>query len=532
MNKTHCPFLYITGSFSIGIICEQWVHLPFSYLCFFVIALTGAAVGVSRRRLLSTVFLLFALLSLGVTYTQARRCIDRDHIMSVAKYYRRSPIVLRGVVVSPVSERKSAYSKKISFTLNVHQVQARWGWEKRTGKVLVNVFRDLDISYGDHLQLEGKLHRPYNFSKERNFSYRDYLQNRGIYLLLSMKKDSDIRVLAKNKGNQLKSYSLKLRQRLCSILDEHLSRNESGIMKAILLGDRSAIAKPVRALFVQTGTAHILAISGLHIGVVVGLLLLSAKLIPVGRKWQLLGVIAFLAFYAFLTGGRPSVIRATIMTSVFLASFIVEKERDIFNTLFLAAMIILIYNPLNFFDIGFQLSFVCVLSIILLNIRSKRTRVKRPLSKNLIASDRFTELAAQSITVSSAIWVGVAGFIAYYFNIITPVTIFANLVIVPLISVIVTLGFGLLIIGTVLPSWAFMFATCLKVVLNAMVGIIFLFDKVPFAYIYIRNVTIWHVVAYYIILFVLIFSVFKWQYLMSWMSKIFRLGRIDKRLRV
>lgn len=515
MNKMHCPFLYIAGFFCMGIICEQWMHLPFSYLCFIVTALTVAAVVVSKRQMLSTILLLIALLSLGMTYTQSRRCIDRDHIMSVAKYYRKSPIVLRGLVDSPVSEKRSSMGKRTTFTLNVHQVQAKWGWEKRTGKVLVNAFRDLDIDYGDYLQLEGKMHRPYNFAKGRNFSYRDYLQNRGIYYILSMKKDSDIRVLAKNKGNRLKSYSLMLRKRLCSILDEHLSRNESGIMKAILLGDRSAIAKPVRALFVQTGTAHILAISGLHIGVVAGLLLLLVKLIPIGRKWQLSGVIVSLIFYAFLTGGRPSVVRATIMTVVFLASFIVEKERDIFNTLFLAAMIILIYNPLNFFDIGFQLSFVCVLSIILLNTWPNRVRAKRPLRKYNITSDRFTEFAAQSITVSSAIWVGVAGFIAYYFNIITPVTIIANLVIIPLISVIVSLGFGLLVIGTVLPSWAFVFAVCLKVTLNAMVGIIFLFDKVPFAYFYIRDVTLWHLAIYYITLIGVIFSALKWQSLVS-----------------
>jgi len=255
--------------------------------------------------------------------------------------------------------------------------------------------------------------------------------------------------------------------------------------------------------------------------VVAALFLLLVKFIPIGGKWQSAGVIGLLLCYAFLTGGRPSVVRATIMMIVFLASFIVEKERDILNTLCLAAMIILIYNPLNLFDVGFQLSFVCVLSIILFNIYLKRTGFTRSLGAKDTVFERYMRFGLQSIAVSAVIWVGVAGFIAYYFGIVTPVTIFANLLIVPLISIIVTLGFGLLIMGALVPSWAYLFAMCLKIVLNAMVAIIFLFDKIPFAYFYIRDVRIWQVGVYYAILTLLVVVVSKLS-----------LGRIDKRLRV
>ena len=153
-------------------------------------------------------------------------------------------------------------------------------------------------------------------------------------------------------------------------------------------------------LFVQTGTAHILAISGLHIGVVAAIFLLLVKFIPIGGKCQSAGVIGLLMFYAFLTGGRPSVVRATIMMIVFLASFIVEKERDVLNTLSLSAMIILVYNPLNLFDIGFQLSFVCVLSIIFLNSQLNRAGLIRTFRRKDSIYDRFVQFVCQSIAVS------------------------------------------------------------------------------------------------------------------------------------
>lgn len=376
---THRPFLYIVGFYGLGIILNHFVQIPFGYFCLLGFSLLILSVGISKWSVASTLLLLLAITSLGAVYAQSRQCVDENHIMHVAKYYRKRPVQIKGVIVSDVQERKAINGSKMTFTLDVRQVRANWGWQKKKGKILVNIFGGLDAAYGDYIMLEGKLHQPYNFSAERNFSYRNYLSRRDVYFILSVKKNAEVQVLDNNRGNYFRSLSLKLRNKLRSVLSENLSENESGIMSAVLLGDRSGISKPIRALFVQTGTAHILAISGLHIGIVAALFLVFVKLIPAGRRGQLGIVIFLLISYAFLTGGRPSVIRATIMTVVFLASLIVEKEFDAFNTLCLAAAIILVINPLNLFDVGFQLSFTCVLSIIYLNFLMKKDETnKRP----------------------------------------------------------------------------------------------------------------------------------------------------------
>jgi len=512
---THRPFLYITGFYSFGIALDHFARLPFGCLCLLIFIFLVAGVGISRKTFLSTVFLLLAITGLGMVYTQSRQGIDRDHVMHVAKYYYKKPVAVKGVIVSDVQQRAAVNGSKTTFTLDVREVQAPWEWQKKNGKILVNIFKDLDVDYGDYVMLEGKLHRPYNFSAGKNFSYRNYLYRRDIRFILSVKKDADIRVLGQNHGNSFRALSLKLRDKFKGVLSESLSKNEAGIMRAVLLGDRSGIPKPVRTLFVQTGTAHILAISGLHMGVVAALLLVFAKIIPIGRRGQLGLVIFLLMNYAFLTGGRPSVVRATIMTVVFLASFIVEKEFDAFNTLCLAAMIILMINPLNLFDVGFQLSFVCVLTILYINRGVKKKDVKNAFRKDIKSNgriyDRWFHYTLQSFYLSLAIWIGVAGLIAYYFGIITPITILANLVVVPLISIVVALGFGLLAIGIILPSWAFMFAACLKAVLNVMVGLIYLFDKAPLAHILVSNVKPWHVMLYYGLLLAVIYIPLEWK---------------------
>ncbi len=528
MKVTHYPFVFIAGFFGLGIALSRVVSEFFGVLSLMIIISLIFSIKYSHLKLASTIVLLVAITVSGMIYAQSRQRISKDDITHVAKYYRNKPILIKGMITSSVVERSTVNGVKTTFTLGVDQVQAKWGWQKRNGIIKVNIFRALKVDYGDYIQLEGKLHRPYNFSPDDNFSYRDYLANRGIYYLLSAKKSSDVHVLEKNKGKFLRSAALKIRNRLKNILSANLSASESGIMKAILLGDRSTIMKPVRELFVQTGTVHILAISGLHIGIAAALFLMFMKCIPLGRKWQLGCGIILLISYAFLTGGRPSVIRATIMMTVFLLSFIIERESQVLNTLFLAAIIILVINPSNLFDVGFQLSFVCILSIIFLNLGLKGKKFVQLFGQRRQAGERFYNrlslIARRSLALSLAIWIGVAGFIAYYFGIITPITIFANLLVIPLVSIIVPLGFGLLIVGVILPSWAILFATCLKVMLNTMVGLIFLADKIPFAHVYISGVQIWHVVIYYSFLSVVICICLQWHHFSSLILRIIHLG--------
>lgn len=507
--ETHHPFLYITGAFGSGILLNRFEQLPVGILCLLVLVLFMFGAGLSRKALASTALLLLAIVGLGALYTQSREMIAHNDIEHVARYYYRKPITIEGVIVSDIQKRKAGYATKTTFTLDVERVLAKWGWQERKGKILAHVFRDADLAYGDHLRLEGRLHRPYNFSSERNFSYRDYLARRGIRFILSVKKNAPATVLARDRGNGIKAWSLTLRNRLKAVLSGNLSNNEAGIMKAILLGDRSGIPKPVRSLFVQTGTAHILAISGLHMGIVAALFLVLARVMPIGRRPQLALVICLIIGYVFLTGARPSVVRAAVMTVIFLASFIIEKEFDMINTLFLAALAILLINPSNLFDAGFQLSFVCVFAIIFADSNMRRTGLRR--SKQMGGEpnkqhfEHWFTYILQSLLLSLAIWIAVAGLIAYYFGIITPITILANIIVVPLISVIVALGFGLLLVGMIVPSWAFLFALCVKVALNVMVGLIFLCDKIPFAHIYIKEISLWPVSAYYAVVFLALF---------------------------
>jgi len=495
--KSRRPLLIITIIFILGILTQSYVNVAFSLTACAALASLVLGAILFKNKTISTIFIVLFFFSLGMLLFKNAKGSDVRDIARVSRYYRGKAAFIEGVVVSDIETRDFYKTKKLSFILDVTRLKTKWGWRSKTGKILVHVFGQRHLAYGDYLRLEGKIYGAFNFKTDSRFSYKDYLFRKGIKVLMSVKKASPIEVLEKGRASRVKALALALKSKAKNIFKENLSPNEAALIQAIILGDRYEIPKHVRELFVVTGTAHILAISGLHVGIVAFLIFLFLKLVPMPRKLRPLLTIIILAFYALLTGARPSVVRATVMATIFLSSMLVEREVDLINSLCLAALLILTFNPLNLFDVGFQLSFVSVLSIISFY----------PLMENLLIGKRdmprFVKRILQALSVSLAAWLGVAGLIAYYFQIVTPITILANLFVIPCISVVVALALGLLMVAAVLPFAAFAFAACLKVSLNIMVAGIFLFSHVPGASFTISFMNAIAVGIYYLFVFMI-----------------------------
>ncbi len=508
---THRPLVWICVCFACGIVLQECLKIPFAFFSSLA-ALLMLSGFLTRQTKISTVLLLLSLIFLGAVYAKNHQTFSSDHISYLSYYDRQEPVLVEGVVVSDVEKRAFFKGKKTVFTLEVKRIQFPWGWEEKRGDLLVNLFRQEDVRYGDNVVLEGKLHRPFNFSKESSFSYRDYLYRKGIPFILSVKKKGRVEVLARKQGHFIKDLSLRLKQRLRDVLKDHLPSPEAGLMQAFLLGDRYDIPKNVYDLFKLSGVAHIIAISGFNIGIVAYGIFLFLKIFPIPRQGQYVLTMFLLVFYAFLTGGQPPVVRATIMAVVFLTSFLVEREQEAMNTLCAAALILLLMNPLNLFDVGFQLSFISVFFIILFysrfmglfyqwlpGVKEETEEQEKPRRKGRLSLIRFKVIRffLQSLAISFAAYLGVVALVAYYFRLITPIVIIANLVIVPLASLIIFLGMGLLAMGVIFPGAAFAFANCIVVLLNCMVASVFFFVQIPGAYFQLKSFSLGAVILYY-----------------------------------
>jgi len=421
----------LTVCFCLGICLIKWVRMPFLFLYIFTwVFLILSFLFIKHKT--SFWFILILTIHLGGLFLSNTYNLAYPHIRNFT-FYKSEPVVIRGVVTG-FPEIKSNLT---SFVLTTQELSWAGKIYRVSGKVLVKIFRKVNVSYADRLILEGKLFRPYQ-AKNNRYSYRDYLENQGIYSILTVGKNRPIRYLGKSKGSPLKFIAYKIRDKGEDILSKHLNPTQAGIFSAMILGERSNISPNLRRLFIQTGTVHILAISGLHVGIVAFILELFLKVIGIRRRPRYLLIILLLVHYCLLTGTRPSVIRATIMAVVLLVGFLLRRELQIYHSLSLAALVILVVNPRQMFNLGFQLSFTSVISIVYFSpiikkffYTAKAQKSAETQRKGFCDFAVILRFSVNAFCVSLAAWMATLPFIAYYFKIISPVTVLANLVVVP-----------------------------------------------------------------------------------------------------
>jgi competence protein ComEC len=485
----HLPFLWAALFFMMGIFIHSAGYGSVNHIAVISVGVVFGAYVYRRKKWVFVVLLAGAFVLLGWLCTYSRWLFAADHIYFQKQAVSFARITLRGVVDGSVRRGETGYTRRLSFVLNLREVKDTDGWRKVSGKVLVNLFQDLDLDYGDDLVLTGKLHRPFEFSRGKKFSYRSYLKRQGIHYVLSVKKNSFVEVLRSHQGNWLLSQLYQWRSVVSRIPAEHLNVAHSSLVQAMLLGERLHIPASLNDVFAKTGTTHILAISGFNVGIVVAVLFLLFRMLPLAPMVTYGLTIGFVIFYVVLTGASPSVVRAGIMAVVFLTSFVIERETYSINTLAFAAFLILWLDPQNIFDVGFQLSFISVLAILL--FYPCFIECGKPLLKKY--SNKVLKFILESFAVSLSATLGVAGLIAYYFEIMTPVSLVSNLIVVPLSMVVTILGIGMLVcVGTISQ-----FATCIQFALNIMVWFMMMCQQLPGAYHYFQSVNVWHVVSYY-----------------------------------
>ena len=231
----------------------------------------------------------------------------------------------------------------------------------------------------------------------------------------------------------------------------------------------------------KAGTIHILVVSGFNVGIVSFIILLSLKIVRIPRRARLIIAIPCLIIYCLMTGASTPVVRATVMTIVLISGLLLKREADICNSLSLAALFILLPNPRQLFDIGFQLSFASVIAIAYL-YPALRSRLILSTKGGVYPKIKLIRFLIEGCLVSFSAWIGTAGFIAYYFKTFSPITVVANLFIVPLATLITLCGFSLILTGLILPAFTQPFACASELLVALLIKVNFSLIKLPFAY--------------------------------------------------
>ena len=261
--------------------------------------------------------------------------------------------------------------RAVGFTLRVVEMDLGGGWTGDEGRVLVRARPTAELveerespyfRYGDLLEVEGRLEAPPDLGE---FDYRKYLAAQGIAFVMAF--PDRVALLEEGGGNPARAFLYEARRRVSHKLDEALPEPQASLAQALLLGLRDRIPENTAEDFRNTGTSHLLAISGLHVGTVL-VLSTAAGAWVLGRRRQVYLVLPLAAIwgYALLSGLSPSVERAAIMGSVYLLAILAGRPRTILPALALAAAVMAGKDPSVLRDLSFQLSFTAVAGIALL----------------------------------------------------------------------------------------------------------------------------------------------------------------------
>ena len=359
--------------------------------------------------------------------------------------------------------------------------------------VLITTERFSEYRYGDVVRVSGTMDKPPVFE---DFDYAKYLAVKGIYALVNY---PEIEVLEKGEYPSILSVAygkiLDVKHKLRGVAFRHLSPPESIILGALTLGDQSRLTQDMKDLLNRTGLRHIIAISGQHVVILTAMLM--ALLLGAGlwRKQAILFSAILITVFIILSGAEASAVRAGVMGSMLFAGQYMGRMQDSLRLLVFAATLMLVQNPLLLlYDVGFQLSCLAVLGIIISFDFFKKVLAKTsfaPWVRDIVAMN----FSAQALTLP---------ILVYNFGYVSLAGVLTNILVLPIIPILIGLGFMFLIGGVVLPLLGLVFSFPVFFLLAYFNWVMEFFSKLPFASITLEHLSsVWLLVVYVPLFFLL-----------------------------
>ena len=325
----------------------------------------------------------------------------------------------------------------------------------------------------DELLVNVKFAKPQSRNNPDEFDYARYLKRKGVDAS-AYADNMHWKKIGESSQLDLREKANRCRDKILAIYKSLGFEGESlAVLSALTVGEKEYLDNDIRESYSIAGASHILAVSGMHIGFICALLLFLFRWMPEKWRWGQLArtllTIAALWSFAFLVGMTPSAVRSVCMFSFLLVGMLLFRKQESLNVYFATAFLMLLFNPAWLFEIGFQLSFMAVGSILLF----------KPLFNRLFAkTNRIRRFLAGLLYVSIAAQIGVAPLLILYFSRFSTHFLLTNLLIVPLVSLIIYLAVAMLLLWFI-PAVQLFLASLLKTLLNCLNGTVYWVEKLP-----------------------------------------------------
>ncbi len=482
--------IYLSIAWVIGIYLGSkftmpwWIifigFIPFCFIPLFV---------KHKKHLIAAGFCLLFLCSGLLRYQTSLPIVDEHRL----QYYNEQGIV---TVQGIVSTEPEPGDTTVSFQFSANTVLINGQRAEASGRVLVRTLQYQDYHYGDILKITGELESP---AETDSSNYRNYLARHGIYSVVNY---PIIEVLGTGKGIKPLTWIYSLRNRLSESLARAMPEPQASLAQGILLGIRGNIPYSLNQAFSRTGTTHVLAISGINITIVIGMLL-AAGIWLFGKRYSIYIWLALIIiwFYALLTGMNPPVVRGAIMGSIFLIAELLGRPGSALTALTFAAAIMVGIDPQVLWDASFQLSFLAMAGLILIAPYLQAWGNKRiNTGRERSFATSLGGFAVSSFAITFAATLVTWPVIAYYFRVVSlvglPATFFSVLA---LPAIIITAVF-VAVVGLFLPPVAWVLGWISWLCISYFIIVVRIFDALPLSSIRLEGIQIWQLWTYYILL--------------------------------
>lgn len=468
------PFIYISIPILLGVVFYYFIDISLNYiLCLLIFTILINLILLKKNANQIGILILFFLLGAFLACNK----IQESRLLK----YKGEFLELNGIV----KEIKYSDRNRLKAVVSIRNIKGSNINEEISEKMMLTVLGNVDLNIYDEISFSAKIREPEANTNPKLYNYKLNLLSNGIYTTATVQQGSILKIGSLNKGF-LSELKLKVVNRVEEIYDRYLSERNSSLMKSIVLGDYSYLEEDMINEFRELGIAHIIAVSGLHIGILCTLIIDVLSFMGIDRKINVFIALCIIWIYAFIIGMPASVLRANITFSLLFMSQIFAKPYDSINTLFFALIILELINPFWIFNLGFQLSFTATFFIIYLTPRLKRVIIDNG-----------------NITGTLAAQIGILPIISFYFNRVPVIGIVANIIIVPVFTLSLVLSFILILVSFISSYISYLIGIVIDMILNIESLIAKILYSFPVLNIKVHSPSIIEIAMYYIIIFII-----------------------------
>jgi len=531
-RASYQPLLVVFAAAALGIVLDSYWPVSVSAYASIAILSFGGWVLLRqfKRNTLAACAVLVLIASVfGLWHHRCWNLFPADDLGFHASL-EPSPVMIEGTLSSaptrmpaplPNPLRAIAVGDRTRFDLRVGRVRDGQQWMPASGNAAVIVNGHVfDLVAGDRVRIVGHLVQPSPAMNPGGFDYRQYCRGNRVLSLMRCGSPSCVQLIERGPWWWPRHWVDRLRTVGEDTLWDFIAPQNAGLAAAMFLGLRDELDAEQMEAFKETGTVHLLVISGLNVGILAGCILLAFRSGWLSDRTALLLVAAVTILYTLVTGAQPPVVRATVLVLVFCVARLTGRQGIAFNSLAAAALIVLAINPVELFRTGTQLSFLAVAALIAVGQswlnQTTASPVDALVTHALPSRVQLTYVVLKTIwqwvLVSFAVWIVVQPLVAARFNLITPSAILLGPILAVPVTIAMAAGFGVMAFGWLIPPLGALFGFVCNFALTMVTAIVEWARDAPFGKYSTSGPADWWLAGYYALLaaWVLIPAIQQW----------------------